>query len=78
MTRVFKGRAPAALSLVLGVLILGSVALVPVAGGIVTGAAMTAGVGALGLVAIRHYRGQRQPVASPVTVGPSVAVPTPA
>ncbi|HEY0582878.1 MAG TPA: polymer-forming cytoskeletal protein [Chloroflexota bacterium] len=78
VTRVFKGRAPAALSLVLGVLILGSVALVPVAGGIATGAAVTAGIGALGLVAIRHYRGQRQPVASPVMVGPSVAVPTPA
>jgi hypothetical protein len=78
VTRVLSGRAPAALSLVLGVLVLGSLALIPVVGGIVSAVAVTAGVGALGLVAMRHYRGQRQPVASTVTTAPVVPVPTPA
>jgi hypothetical protein len=67
-----------ALSLLVGVLVLGSLALVPVVGGIVSGAAITAGLGALGLSAMNGYRGQRQPVVSPTATGPVVPVPTPA
>jgi hypothetical protein len=36
------------------------------------------GIVVLGLMAIRHYRGQQQPVASPVTVAPVIPLPRPA
>ena len=78
LARLLPGNAHAALSLLVGVLVLGSLALVPVVGGIVSGAAITAGLGALGLSAMNGYRGQRQPVASPTATGPVVPVPTPA
>ena len=69
---------PMAQIILVGVLVLGSLALVPVVGGIVSGAAITAGLGALGLIAMNGHRGQRQPVVSPTASGPVVPVPTPA
>jgi hypothetical protein len=78
LARLLRGNAHAALSLLVGVLVLGSLALVPVVGGIVSGAAITAGLGAVGLSAMNGYRRQRQPVVSPTATGPVVPVPTPA
>jgi hypothetical protein len=79
LARLLPGRAHAAASsLLLGVLVLGSLALIPVVGGIVSGVATTAGLGALGLMAMNGYRRQRQPVVSQTATGPAVPVPTPA
>jgi hypothetical protein len=78
LARLLPGKAHAALSVLLGVLLLGSLALIPVVGAIVSGAATTAGLGALGLMAINGYRGQRRPVLSPTATGPVIPVPTPA
>jgi hypothetical protein len=79
LARLLPGRAHAASSLLVGVLVLGSLALIPVVGGIVSGAATTAGLGAFGLMAMNGYRRQRQPVVSPTaTGGPVIPVPTPA
>ena len=79
LARVLPRTAHApALSLLLGILVLGSLSLIPVVGGIVSGAAITAGVGALGLTAINGYRRQRRPVVSPTATGPVIPVPTPA
>ena len=78
LARLLPGRAHAALSVLLGVLLLGILALIPVVGAIVSGAATTAGLGALGLMAMNGYRRQRQPVVSPTATGPAIPVPTPA
>ena len=78
LARLLPGRAHAASSVLLGVLVLGSLALIPVVGAIVSGAATTAGLGALGLMVINGYRGQRRPVLSPTATGPVIPVPTPA
>jgi hypothetical protein len=78
LARLLPRRAHVALSLLLGLLVLGSLALIPVVGGIVSGAATTAGLGALGLMAMNGYRRQRQPAVSPTAAGPAIPVPTPA
>jgi hypothetical protein len=75
VARLLPARAHAVLSLLLGILVLGSLALIPVVGAIVSGAAMTAGLGALGLLAINGYRAQRRPVVSPTATGPVIPVP---
>jgi hypothetical protein len=76
LARLRPGRAHVVLSLLLGLLVLGSLALMPIVGGIVSGAAVTAGLGALGLMAINGYRAQRRPVVSPAATGPIIPVPT--
>jgi hypothetical protein len=78
LARLLPGRAHAALSLLVGILVLASLALVPIVGGIVSGVAITAGLGALGVMAMNGYRGQRRPVVSPAATGPVIPVPTPA
>jgi hypothetical protein len=76
LARLLPGRAHAGLSVLLGVVVLGSLALIPVVGAIVSGAATAAGLGALGLMATNGYRRQRQPVVSPTGTGPAIPVPT--
>jgi cytoskeletal protein CcmA (bactofilin family) len=78
VARLLPARAHAVVSLLLGVLVLGSLALIPVVGAIVSGAAMTVGLGALGLLAMNGYRAQRRSVVSPTATGPVIPVPAPA
>jgi MFS family permease len=79
LARLLPDRAHVVLSLLVGVLVLGSLALIPVVGAIVSSAAMTVGLGSLGLVAMHMYRGQRQqPVVTPTAKEQVIAVPAPA
>jgi len=61
-----------------GVLALGILALVPVVGGIASGAAMIVGLEALGLAMMNASREQRGSVISPTVTAPVVPAPVPA
>ncbi len=65
-------------SLLVGVLAFGILALVPVVGGIATGLAIAAGLGALGRVLMKGSSEQRRPLVAPTVTGPVIPVPSPA
>jgi len=78
VARLRPSQAHPVWSLLAGALALGILALVPVVGGIASGAAMIVGLGALGLAMMNASREQRGSVISPTVTAPVVPAPVPA